>query len=133
MTKRYDLSKIMRRAWELVKKAAMSISEGLRKAWREAKEMTKEEKIERLIAAGAKRWQKGTMDRLYINAEIIGLSYDCNGQNGTFAGKTISNSKVRDLKSEKHYIDCADMSLHTNTNYSFVREALNSFIATVLA
>lgn len=38
MTKRYDLSKIMRRAWELVKKAAMSISEGLRKAWREAKE-----------------------------------------------------------------------------------------------
>jgi hypothetical protein len=103
----------------------------LKKARKEAK-MTKEEKIDKLIAAGAKRWQKGSMDRIYINAEIIGLSYDCNGQNGTFAGKTISNSKVRDLRNEKHYIDCTDMSLHTNTNYSFVREALNSFIATAL-
>lgn len=37
--KKYDLSKIMRRAWELVKKAGMTISVGLKKAWKEAKEM----------------------------------------------------------------------------------------------
>ena len=39
--KKYDLSKIMKRAWELVKKAGMTISSGLRKAWEEAKKMKK--------------------------------------------------------------------------------------------
>ena len=37
MTK-YNLSAIMKRAWELVKKAGMTISAGLKKAWKEAKE-----------------------------------------------------------------------------------------------
>lgn len=37
--KKFDLSKIMKRAWELVKKAGMSISSGLKKAWEEAKNM----------------------------------------------------------------------------------------------
>lgn len=35
--KKYDLSTIMKRAWELVKKIGMSISSGLRRAWKEAK------------------------------------------------------------------------------------------------
>ena len=35
--KKYNLSNIMKRAWELVKKAGMTISSGLRKAWEEAK------------------------------------------------------------------------------------------------
>lgn len=34
---RYNLSNIMRRAWELVRKSAMTISSGLKKAWDEAK------------------------------------------------------------------------------------------------
>ena len=42
--KKYNLSKIMKRAWELVKKTGGEISEGLKKAWREAKAMM-EEKI----------------------------------------------------------------------------------------
>ena len=37
--KKYNLSKIMKRAWELVKGFGFAISEGLKKAWREAKEM----------------------------------------------------------------------------------------------
>lgn len=37
--KKYNLSQIMKRAWGLVKSAAMTISEALKKAWREAKEM----------------------------------------------------------------------------------------------
>lgn len=36
--KKYNLSKIMKRAWELVKKAGLCISEGLKLAWKEAKE-----------------------------------------------------------------------------------------------
>lgn len=34
---KYNLSKIMKRAWELVKKSGMTISSGLKKAWEEAK------------------------------------------------------------------------------------------------
>lgn len=37
--KKYNLSNIMKRAWELVKKAGLCISEGLKKAWKEAKHM----------------------------------------------------------------------------------------------
>lgn len=37
--KKYNLSKIMNRAWELVKKATMTMSAALRQAWKEAKEM----------------------------------------------------------------------------------------------
>ena len=43
--KKYDLSKIMKRAWELVKKASMTISSGLKKAWKEAKAMINFEAI----------------------------------------------------------------------------------------
>lgn len=37
--KKFNLSKIMRRAWYFVKKMHLSISEGLKKSWREAKTM----------------------------------------------------------------------------------------------
>lgn len=40
--KKYNLSRIMKRAWELVKKAGETISSGLKKAWQEAKKMTYE-------------------------------------------------------------------------------------------
>ena len=39
--KKYNLSNIMKRAWELVKKSAMTISSGLKKAWEEAKHTMK--------------------------------------------------------------------------------------------
>lgn len=42
--KKYNLSNIMKRAWELVKKAGMTISSGLKKAWEEAKKMKEEVK-----------------------------------------------------------------------------------------
>lgn len=40
--KKFDLSKIMRRAWELVKKAGLTISSGLKEAWKEARKMAEE-------------------------------------------------------------------------------------------
>lgn len=39
--KKYNLSKIMKRAWELVKKISLTISEALKKAWKEAKRTMK--------------------------------------------------------------------------------------------
>ena len=41
--KKYDLSKIMKRAWELVKKAGMKISSALKISWREEKLNDKKE------------------------------------------------------------------------------------------
>ena len=43
---KYNMSKIMRRAWELVKKIGMTISEGLKKSWEEAKNMAEKIKFE---------------------------------------------------------------------------------------
>ena len=76
--KKYNLSNIMKRAWELVKKAHMTISAGLRKAWEEAK------KVNEILSGKVKfvnhmevvvdgwtrelvRWTKGGYDRVYIN------------------------------------------------------------------
>lgn len=39
--KKYNLSKIMKRAWELVKNFGATISKGLKKAWQEAKRTLK--------------------------------------------------------------------------------------------
>ena len=46
--KKYNLSKIMKRAWELVKKAGMTISSGLKKAWEEAKKIMKKSKLDEM-------------------------------------------------------------------------------------
>lgn len=40
--KKYNLSSIMKRAWDLVKKSGMTISSGLKKAWEEAKNVCEE-------------------------------------------------------------------------------------------
>lgn len=64
--KKYNLSKIMKKAWNLVKTAGLSISEGLKKAWREVKNM-KETMEEKLLRLGYKVWEKGDMKRIYID------------------------------------------------------------------
>lgn len=46
--KKYDLSAIMKRAWTLVKKLGCTISEGLKKAWGEAKMTLKEQVLSEL-------------------------------------------------------------------------------------
>lgn len=83
--KKYNLSKIMKRAWELVKKVGMTISSGLKKAWEEAKAAMQKIKFEAhakvaKIECGEANdsgcdssylyfnlWQKGNYRRIYIN------------------------------------------------------------------
>lgn len=79
--KKYNLSKIMKRAWELVKAAAMTISEALKKAWREAKSMKEKfEKSVQMLKSGCEGnedvasnwftfslWEKGSTKRIYVN------------------------------------------------------------------
>ena len=99
--KKYNLSKIMNRAWELVKKVAMTMSAALKKAWREAKEMgenlleTLKKNLEAMaygdyhINAGINRqvnvkiWEKGDVRRAYLTINCFTLngrgkgSYKC--------------------------------------------------------
>lgn len=48
--KKYNLSKIMKRAWEMVKKAGFGISAALKRAWKEAKEGRKMTGTEKQIS-----------------------------------------------------------------------------------
>lgn len=80
--KKYDLRKIMKKAWALVKEFSLSISEGLKRAWKEAKEALNEIKkdfyyfneiAERYCAertntfCTVSHWEKGGNDRYYFN------------------------------------------------------------------
>jgi hypothetical protein len=110
---------VMNRAWEISKEAAKKfggkpveyIAEALRMAWKEIKSIGKKiiDRIEELEKIGFKRWQKGNMDRLYINASMLGLNY---GRYNTgnikwaeFQGNSISNCQARRMLSAKTYID----------------------------
>lgn len=79
--KKYNLSNIMKRAWELVKKAGMTISSGLKKAWEEVKTVKEKfEKKAKILKPGYDEtrcsdsaylyfslWEKYGKSRIYIN------------------------------------------------------------------
>lgn len=88
--KKYNLSNIMKRAWELVKKAGMTISSGLKRSWKEAKEVAEKIKFEGSVKVAKilngktnmyvgtefdsdsnyftfNLWEKGGKRRIYIN------------------------------------------------------------------
>lgn len=68
---KYNKSEIMKKAWELVKKAAMTMSAALKQAWAEAKSIIKFENNMTVEVDGYEReltrWTKGGHDRVYIN------------------------------------------------------------------
>lgn len=103
--KKYNLSNIMKRAWSLVKKAGMTISSGLKKAWEEAKRtMIKFERYAKVAIVDAngvynpncgaanddesnylifKLWEKNGLKRVYANdykKRSVGY-IDCNSNN----------------------------------------------------
>lgn len=99
--KKYNLSNIMKRAWELVKEFGMTISEGLKKAWSEAKAASEKiafngyaklEKIENgevnnygedCCYLTFKLWESNGKKRIYVNDyKRRSLAYiDCNHNN----------------------------------------------------
>lgn len=66
--KKYNLSNIMKRAWELVKKVGFGISEALKKAWKEAKNTMKE--IVKLNVVGRETFTVNT-----VTGGISGKTY----------------------------------------------------------
>lgn len=98
--------------------------------------------IEKLEAAGAKRWSKYGKDRLYIDAKVLGLELDHyktgNISHAKWQGESISNADGRRLANSKVYVDVADGSLHVDTDYwSTDDDALDKvaerFVAAALA
>lgn len=91
--------------------------------------MMTEQSIERYEEAGFKRWTKNGMDRLYVDAKVLGLecTYYKSGNVSTarFNGNSISNRDARRLMGAKTYIDVKDGTLHsTRDDLKAATEAL---------
>lgn len=76
-----------------------------------------EKQITALEEKGFKRWTKGNMDRLYINAETLGLEYDRFKSSGrvsyaVWRGERISNRWGNEMANAKTYIDIATGKLY---------------------
>ena len=135
---KYDLSKLMKKAWELIR-AGLTRSAALTTAWNLAKAeinrvLSTEEKIEKLIKAGAKRWTKNGMDRLYINAKVLGLEYQTyktgNVSYAEFNGEHISNCECNRILAAKSYINVKDFRIHCD--YSPLTQSVEAFVASAL-
>lgn len=83
--------------------------------------MMDEKDIAKLLAAGGKRWSKGGKDRIYFDAKTLGLEVERYGtgsvRSAEWQGESISNADARRLLGSKVYVDCADGSLHVDTDF----------------
>lgn len=83
--------------------------------------MMDERDIAKLLAAGGKRWSKGGKDRIYFDAKTLGLEVERYGtgsvRSAEWQGESISNADARRLLGSKVYVDCADGSLHVDTDF----------------
>lgn len=137
-------SDIMKRAWEIAKAAAVIFGGrpvdyiyggAVKMAWAEAehKPATKEDKIKALEDMGFKRWQKGTMDRLYINAGALGLvcEYRHTGSisNALFDGSQISNGEAYRMRASKTFLDVKTWVLYSDNDS--LKEAAEKLVAKV--
>lgn len=140
---KFNMKEIMKKAWE-IKNADRRNHFGLclQIAWEEAKkmdtkELTIEEKIEKLENAGAKRWQKNGLDRLYINAGVIGYEWTTYKtgcvSHAEFNGSIISHSEMNRVLMAKTYIDVKTMKVYSSYNDDAYRAAVDTFISEALS
>lgn len=103
---KYNMSKIMRRAWELVKKMGMTISEGLKKAWKEAK--------------GTAKKMVGSEKQIAWAQDIIKKAYE----HVTAIEKHFENA--RDTQGEKYYNMNNDVVLACKKVMSWIDGRVNN-------
>ena len=76
--------------------------------------------ISKLEEKGFKRWTKGNMDRLYINAGSLGLvcQYYKTGNisDAFFNGERVSNSEGYRMKNAKTFIDIATGKVYSTND-----------------
>ena len=93
--------------------------------------MLNEAIIKALEDKGFKRWTKGIMDRMYINASTLGLecTYYSTGniKSAEFKGESISNSQGRRYKAAKTYIDVKTGKVRSD--YPTLQEAAEQLLS----
>lgn len=98
--------------------------------------MMTDKMIEKFESAGFKRWTKYDKDRLYIDAEGLGLSYNrYNTGNIAYAewqGEKISNSHAREMMSCKMYVDVATGEAHYDGGSKYIEDAFNAKVEELL-
>ena len=92
------------------------------------------EMIAKFEDAGFQRWTKGTMDRLYIKANMLGLNCEYyktgNISYAEFRGEKISNSEAGRMKAAKTYIDINTGKAYSD-NYT-LKKTVEEIIATIM-
>ena len=87
--------------------------------------MLNENIIKALEEKGFKRWTKGAMDRMYIDAKVLGLDVVYNGRGNVlgadFKGERISNNMAREMLASKNYVDIATGKVFSGS-YTLKRE-----------
>ena len=82
--------------------------------------MLTNEKITALTEKGFKRWTKGNLDRMYINAAQLGLicTYYNTGSisSAEFGGERISNSRACAMKAAKTFIDIKSGRIYSDND-----------------
>ena len=84
---------------------------------------TTEKFITALEEKGFKRWTKGDKDRMYIDAEKLGLKVQKYGsgavKHAEWDGEKISNREGASMLHAKTYLDLTDMSVHSDDSDLF--------------
>lgn len=95
-----------------------------------------EKQITALEEKGFRRWTKGNMDRLCINAETLGLEIERfktgNVCSAYYRGEKISNKRGSEMVSAKTYIDIETGELHA-TNWTIEQDAQQLYDETMEA
>ena len=110
--KKYNLSKIMKRAWELVKGFGFGISEALKKAWKEAKKMTKSLRDKLIETLEAIVEEKNSHDNGY-HYEAVVSDWENYGKSRTY----FSIIETRD--NSKHY---------SETRYGYINNQTEEYV-----
>ena len=105
--KKYNLSKIMKRAWELARMEGMDISSALKKSWKEEKEM-KEDIIETLKSNLEDMAYSNTNINLGIDRQVSAKAWEKNGNKRTYLAINCYTANGRFKGSYKcGYVDMA--------------------------
>lgn len=105
--KNYNLSKIMKRAWELARMEGMDISSALKNSWKEEKEM-KEDIIETLKSNLEDMAYSNTSINLGIDRQVSAKAWEKNGNKRTYLAINCYTANGRFKGSYKcGYVDMA--------------------------
>lgn len=102
------------------------------------------ETIAKLESAGFNRWIKGGMDRLYIDAETLGLEVKVSRSGkalseGIWCGSEVYKQEATEILASKVWIDVATGELHVVSDFTphygeaTVEEAATAYVESILA